>query len=181
MGCKTSKNSKKYKVPLEPEMPREPEIGQSEEATQTDQSDSFVEATDDEKNSESLKQKPKELRSSSESQNISSETKLGGEVYFDPKTGRDYAATESDDDDLMSKIEQKDKSNAVEEVNENNTDLQESSDDFDDTELQSEEMTELRDLKYTEETGDNSEKTTDGSTEDSSEEDTFRDPKHLEK
>jgi len=175
MGCKISKKSKKYKVPLEPEVPREPDMGLSEETTQTDQSDSFVEATDDEKNSESLVEKPKELRSSSESQNISSETKRTGEVYFDPKTGQDYAATESDDDDLMSKIEPTDKLNAVE-VNKDETDSEGSSDDFDDTE----DMTELRDLKYTEETGDDSEKTTDSS-EDTADEDTFQDPKHLEK
>jgi len=176
MGCKISKKSKKYKVALEPEVPREPDIGLSEEATQTDQSDSFVEATDDEKNSESLVEKPKELRSSSESQNISSETKMAGEVYFDPKTGQDYAATESDDDDLRSKIEPIEKLNAFEEVNKDETDSEGSSDDFDDTE----DMTELRDLKYTEETGDNSEKTTDSS-EDSADEDTFQDLKHLEK
>ena len=174
MGCKISKKSKKYKVPLEPEVPREPDI--SEEPTQTDQSDSFVEATDDEKNSESLVEKPKELRSSSESQNISSERKVADEVYFDPKTGQDYAGTESDDGDLISKIEPKDKFNAVDEVNKDETDSEGSSDDFDDTE----DMTELRDLKYTEETENNSEKTTDSS-EDSAEEDTFRDPKHLEK
>ena len=180
MGCKTSKNSQKYKVPLEPEMPREPEFGLSEGPTQTDQSDSFVEASDDEKNSESLVEKPKEFRSSSESQNISSEPKMAGEVDFDPKTGEDHPITESDDNDLKSKIEPKDKLNAVEEVSDNKTDSEESSDDFDD----SEEMTELRDLKYTEETGDNSEKTTDDSTEDSAEEsaeeNTLRDRKHME-
>ena len=140
------------------------------------QSDSFVEASDDEKNSESLVEKPKEFRSSSESQNISSEPKMAGEVDFDPKTGEDHPITESDDNDLKSKIEPKDKLNAVEEVSDNKTDSEESSDDFDD----SEEMTELRDLKYTEETGDNSEKTTDDSTEESTEENTLRDRKHME-
>ena len=187
MGCKNSKSSKKlpksHDVPLEPEMPREPEMSQSISFNQTDESDSYIEITDDEKNSESLVGKPKELRSSSESQNISSKTaghnatksddddvKLqndltvvdeasadGEENSFNEEAGLGYDISE-EEAGLVSKIE------PVGENDEVKIDLDESSVDFDTDDMT---MTELKDLKYTEETGDNS---TDSeiSTEDSS-------------
>ena len=188
MGCKNSKNSKKFQkshdVPLEPEMPREPEMSQSMSLNQTDESDSFIEISDDEKNSESLVGKPKELRSSSESQNISSKT-------------ADHNATKSDDDDVKLTVvdeasadgeennsntetgpsisEEADLVSKIEPVRENDEskiDLDESSFDFDSEDMT---MTELRDLKYTEETGDNcseSEMSTEDSTSDSTSSDT---------
>ena len=192
MGCKNSKRSKKFQnshdVPLEPEMPREPEMSQSMSLNQTDESDSFIEISDDEKNSESLVGKPKELRSSSESQNISSKTadhnftksddddvKLqnnltvvneastdGEENNSNAETGPEYAVSE----EAVSKIE------PVRENNECKIDLDESSFDFDSEDMT---MTELRDLKYTEETGDNcseSEMSTEDSTSDSTSSDT---------
>ena len=168
MGCKTSKNSKtphvpSHEMPLDPEVPREPEI---------DDSDSFVEATDEEKNSESLVQRPEDLCSSSESQNISPKTPTAEySMYFDVKTGLDYTVEPNGDnlkvarvenegaeyfdaqtgldyavDDPKLKIEPEDNGAG----NEERTDYV--SDEFDD----SEDMTELRDLKYTEETGDSS-------------------------
>ena len=176
MGCKNSKSSKKMKkshdVPLEPEMPREPEMSQSISLNQTDESDSFIAITDDEKNSESLVGKPKELRSSSESQNISSKTadnntnksdddndvKLqndltvvdeasadGEENSFNEEAGLGYNISE-EEAGLVSKIE------PVGENDEVKIDLDESSVDFDTDDMT---MTELKDLKYTEETGDN--------------------------
>ena len=163
MGCKNSKSSKKlpksHDVPLEPEMPREPEMSQSISLNQTDESDSFIEITDDEKKSESLVGKPKELRSSSESQNISSKTaghnatksddddvKLQNDLTVVDEASADGEDISENEAGLVSKIE------PVGENDDGKIDLDESSVDFETDDMT---MTELKDLKYTEETGDN--------------------------